>query len=139
MDPCGNQVGIRNIFISFFDCDNNVRYNGIVHELAGDEQPTYKLCPYTNEALTGGFVRRNRSNQMMNLTVLVNPNIPLRLYQGCASLDVTVEHFNGKVYSGIGGTPTGDERSDSHEVTLEVSFTDIDELLATTNIQAQAA
>lgn len=138
MEPCGNQIGIRNIFIRFFDCDNNVTYGPVVHELAGDEQPTYKTCPYSNETMTGGFVRRNRANQMMQLTVIRNLGVPLALYQGCASMDVTIEHFNGLVMSGVGGAITGDERSDAHEVTMEISFENIDELLPQ-QLDSQAA
>ena len=135
---CANQIGVRNIFIRFFDCDNNVTYGPVVHELAGDEQPTYKTCPYSNEPMTGGFVRRNRSNQMMSMTVIRNLGVPLALYQGCSSVDITVEHFNGMVMSGVGGTITGDESSDGHEVTFEAVFEDIDEFLPE-QLDAQAA
>lgn len=135
---CGNQIGVRNIFIKFFDCDNNRTYGPVVHELAGDEQPTYKLCPYSNEALPGGFVRRNKSNESMTMNIIRNLGVPLALYQGCSSVDVTVEHFNGMVMSGVGGTITGDESSDGHEVTVEITFESIDELLPR-QLDSQAA
>lgn len=135
---CGNQIGVRNIFLTLFDCDNNVTYGPVVHELAGDDQPTYKTCPYSNEALTGGFVKRNRSNQMMNMTVIRNKGIPLALYQGCASIGATVEHFDGMIMSGVAGTTVGDEASDGHEVSLEIIFEDIDEFLAQ-QLEARAA
>ena len=106
---CENQIGVRNILIKFFDCDNNVTYGPISHELSGDEQPQYRLCDYNNEPLTGGYVRRTRDNAMMELSVIRDLGVPLQLYQGCASMDITVEHFNGAVYTGIGGTGTGEE------------------------------
>jgi len=39
------------------------------------------------------------------------------------------EYYNGLVYSAQKGTGTGDEKSDTHEVTLTISFKEIDELL----------
>lgn len=135
---CDNQIGVRNIIIRFFDCDNNVTYGPVTHELAGDEQPTYRLCAYTNEPLTGGFVRRTRSNNQMTLTVIRNLGVPLALYQGCSSVDITVEHFNGMVMTGLGGTLTGEESSDGHEVSLTATFEEIDELLPT-QLESQAA
>jgi len=51
------------------------------------------------------------------------------MYQGCSDVTLQVEYFNGLVYSAAKGTGTGDEKSDTHEVTLTVSFKEIDELL----------
>jgi hypothetical protein len=126
---CENQVGIRNILIKFYDCDTDTSYGPIAHELSGDEQPQYRLCEYNNEPLPGGYVRRTRGNNEIQLTVIRNIGIPLALYQGCAAVDVTIEHFNGLVVTGINGTGTGDDSSDGHEVTLTATFKQIDELL----------
>lgn len=126
---CGNQVGVRNIFIKFFDCDTNRTYGPLIHELAGNEQPNYRLCPYENEPITGGFVRRNRSNESISMTIIRNLGVPLGVYQGCSSVDITVEHFNGLVMSGVGGTITGGETSDAHEATFTAVFEEIDEIL----------
>lgn len=135
---CENQVGVRNILIKFYDCDNDVSYGPISHELAGDEQPNYRLCEYSNEALPGGYVRRTKGNNEISMTVIRNPGIPLALYQGCAAVDVTVEHFNGLVITGLNGTGTGDDSSDGHEVTLTATFATVDELLPKTVEQAAA-
>lgn len=126
---CDNQVGVRNILIKFYDCDSGAVLGPVSHELASEEQPTYRTCDSNNEALPGGYTRRTKGNKMMSLSVIRNLGIPLAMYQGCASLDITVEHFNGKVMTGIGGTPTGEESSDGHEVSMEIVFRDIDELL----------
>lgn len=134
---CENQVGIRNILIKFYDCDTDTSYGPIVHELAGDEQPTYRLCDYNNEPLPGGYVRRTKGNNEIGLTVVRNLGIPLALYQGCGAVDVTIEHFNGLIVTGLNGTGTGDESSDGHEVTLTATFAQIDELLPAT-VQAAA-
>lgn len=126
---CENQVGVRNILITFLDCDTNTTYGPISHELAGDTQPTYRLCEYSNESLPGGYVRRTKGNNNITVEVIRNLGVPLALYQGCSNMDVTIEHFNGMVITGVGGTGTGDEGSDAHAVTINASFDIIDELL----------
>jgi len=129
MANCDAQVGIRNIFIRFFDCDTGVSYGPISHELAGDQQPTYRLCDYNNEAMPGGYVKRTKGNNEISMTIIRDLRVPLALYQGCASVDVTIEHFNGMLITGLSGTSTGQDSSDGHEVTLTATFKQIDELL----------
>lgn len=126
---CDNQIGVRNIIISFRDCDTGATYGPISHELSGDTQPTYRLCEYSNEALPGGYTRRTRGSNEISLSVIRNQGIPLAMYQGCASIDVTIEHFNGTVITGVSGTATGAEGSDGHEVSITATFKEIDELL----------
>ena len=127
---CRNQVGVRNITISFYDCDTGQSYPKISHILANDEQPQYRLCDYANEPLPGGYVRRTKGNNQISFTVIRNQGVPLALYQGCAGVDVQIEHFNGRVVTGLKGTLTGDESSDGHEVTVTATFLEVDELLA---------
>lgn len=126
---CENQIGVRNISIRFTDCDTGATYGPLTHSLSGDTQPTYRLCEYANEPLPGGFVRRTRGNNEISVMVIRDLRIPLALYQGCASIDMTVEHFNGLVITGVTGTATGTESSDGHEITLTATFKEIDELL----------
>jgi hypothetical protein len=126
---CENQVGVRNILIKFHDCANDVTYGPVSHELSGDEQPQLRLCDYSNEPLPGGYVRRTKGNNEISLTVIRNLGIPLALYQGCASVDITIEYFNGMVVTGLNGTGTGEESSDGHEATITATFKEIDELL----------
>lgn len=129
MADCDNQVGVRNILITFQDCDADQTYGPFSHELAGEDQPQYRLCEYSNEPLPGGYVRRTKGNNQISLTVIRNLAVPLALYQGCASVDITIEHFNGMVITGLTGTSTGDETSDGHEVTMTFTFKEVDELL----------
>lgn len=129
MAECDNQVGVRNILIKFLDCDSNTIYGPLAHTLAGDAQPTYRLCDTSNEPLPGGFVRRTRGNNMITINVIRDLRVPLALYQGCASIDITVEHYNGMVVTGISGTATGDTDSDGHEVEISATFKTIDEFL----------
>jgi len=129
MADCGKQVGVRNISIRFYDCENDVTYGPIIHELASETQPTYMLCDYTNEQLPGGYVRRSKSSSTMSLEVIRAPGIPLGLYQGCGALDVTIEHFNGITVTGLSGTPTGENASDGHSVQVDLTFDEMDEFL----------
>jgi hypothetical protein len=129
MPDCNNQVGVRNIFITFKDCDSDTTYGPISHELAGEELPQYKFCDYRNEPLPGGYVRKLRTNNEMSLVIIRDLSVPLAMYQGCAAVDITVEHHNGTVVTGFTGTSVGDESSDGHEVTLTATFREMDEIL----------
>ena len=129
MAACDNQVGVRNISIKFTDCDTGATYGPLVHSLSGDTQPTYKLCEYSNEPLPGGYVKRNKGNNEISIMVIRDLRVPLALYQGCGSIDLTVEHFNGLLITGVEGTATGTDSSDGHEVTITATFKEVDELL----------
>jgi hypothetical protein len=126
---CENQIGVKNVMLTFRDCDTDAVYGPISHDLATEELPLWRLCGFTNEAIPGGYVRRAVANQGVELAVIRDLRIPLAMYQGCSDVTLQVEYFNGLVYSGIEGTGVGDERSDTHEVTLDIAFREIDELL----------
>jgi hypothetical protein len=126
---CESIVGVKNILLTFHDCDTDQVFGPYSHELASDELPTLKLCPYTNETLTGGYTRRTYANSLMTMNVIRDLRIPLSYYQGCAALDAQIEYENGLVYTAKGGTHTGDDQSDTHSVTLTLSYKTIDELL----------
>ncbi len=135
---CPNQVGVKNIMLTFHDCETDAVFGPISHELATEDLPTIRTCPYTNEALPGGYVRRSVGNSMIEMNIVRDLRIPLSLYQGCSSLDIQIEYFNGLVYSAVGGTSTGDEASDTHEVVITTIFREIDELLPAGTIQEAA-
>lgn len=126
---CDNIIGVKNILMTFRDCDTDTVLGPYSHELAADDLPTWKLCPYNNESITGGYVRRTYANSMATLNVIRDLRIPLSWYQGCASVDIQVEYENGLVYTAKGGTHTGDDQSDTHAVTLTLNYKQIDELL----------
>lgn len=135
---CENQIGVKNIMLTFRDCDTDEVYGPISHELATEDLPTWRLCPYNNEAMPGGFVNRQHSNSSVELNVIRDLRIPLALYQGCADITLQVEYFNGLVYSAVNGTGTGDEMSDTHAVTITAVFRTIDELLPAGTLEANA-
>jgi len=126
---CENQVGVKNILISFRDCDTDAVYGPISHELATDTLPTWRLCAYNNEALPHGYVKRAPTNPEVEINVIRDLRIPLSMYQGCSDVNLQVEYYNGLVYSAAKGTGTGDEKSDTHEVSMTIVFKEIDEML----------
>jgi hypothetical protein len=135
---CDNQVGVKNILITFTDCATGQVFSKISHELSSEDLPTIRACGYTNEALPGGYTKRNLSNAQIELKVIRDLRVPLPYYQGCAGIDIQVEYLNGLVYTGFNGTTTGDESSDTHEVTMTVAYKLLDELLPAGTLQAAA-
>ena len=126
---CTNQVGVKNILITFLDCDTLAVYGPISHKLATDTLPTWRLCAYNNEPLPHGYVKRVPTNPEVEINVIRDLRIPIAMYQGCSDVTLQVEYYNGLVYSAAKGTGTGDEKSDTHEVAMTISFREIDELL----------
>lgn len=126
---CGNIVGVKNILMTFNDCNSDTKIGPIEHALAGTDLPTWRNCAWTTERLPGGYVKRTASDASVQLTIIRDIRIPLSFYQGCAAIDIQVEYHNGLVQTGIAGGVVGDERSDTHEVTLEIVFATVDEML----------
>lgn len=126
---CENQVGVKNILLSFLDCDTGATYGPIAHYLSSEDLPEWRLCPYNNEPLPRGYVTRKPSNPEVLIKVIRDLRIPLAMYQGCSDVTLQVEYFNGLVYSAAKGTGTGDTKSNTHEAELTISFREIDELL----------
>jgi hypothetical protein len=126
---CENQVGVKNILMTFLDCDTGAVYGPISHNLSSEDLPTWRLCPYNNDPLPRGYVKRQPSNPEVEIKVIRDLRIPLAMYQGCSDVTLQVEYFNGLVYSAAKGTGTGDTKSDTHEAEMTISFKEIDELL----------
>lgn len=135
---CDNQIGVKNILLTFRDCETDEVFGPISHDLATDTLPTWRLCEWTNEAVPGGFVRRAQASQGVEINVIRDLRIPLALYQGCSDVTLQVEYFNGLVYSAVKGTGLGDDKSDTHEVAMNISFRTIDELLPAGTLPAAA-
>ncbi len=134
--PCDNLVGVKNILITFRDCDTDEVIGPLSHELSTEELPMVKTCDIVNETMTNGFIRRTSANASIMMNVIRDLGIPLAWYQGCAALDIQIEYLNGLVYTGLGGSAIGDERSDTHDVTIEASFETLDEMLPGTQRSA---
>lgn len=126
---CENQVGVKNILLTFKDCDTDAVYGPIAHKLATEDLPTWRLCPFNNDPLPHGYVKRQPTNPEVEINVIRDLRIPLAMYQGCSDVNLQVEYYNGLVYSAVKGTGTGDDKSDTHEVAMTISFREIDELL----------
>lgn len=136
---CENQVGVKNILLTFRDCDTDNVYGPISHVLATDTLPTWRLCAFNNEPLPHGYVKRVPTNPEVEINVIRDLRIPLAMYQGCSDVNIQVEYYNGLVYSAAKGTGTGDEKSDTHEVAMTISFREIDELLPNGLLEPSAA
>lgn len=136
--PCENQVGVKNIMLTFLDCDTDQVYGPISHDLSSDELPSWRLCKFNNDSLPGGYVKRVVANPGVEMKIIRDLRIPLSMYQGCSSVALQVEYYNGLVYSAVTGTGTGDDKSDTHEVTMNITFKDIDELLPAGTLQQAA-
>lgn len=133
---CGKQNGVKNILITFTNCDTEEVIPSISHNLPDDTLPTYKNCAWAITALTNGYVQRAAANATMTLPVIRDPRIPLTYYQGCASLDVQVEKFDGTVMTLTGGSVVDAEESDGYSVTMNIVASEIDELLAPGSLAA---
>lgn len=136
---CENQIGVKNILLTFKDCDTDETFGPIAHELSSEDLPTWRLCAFNNTPMPGGFVKRGVTNSGVELKVIRDLRIPLALYQGCANVIGQVEYFNGLVISWVDGTGTGDDKSDTHEVTMTISFRTYDELLPAGTLEATQA
>jgi|SRR6478752_9057488 len=136
---CENQVGVKNILLTFKDCDTDAVYGPISHKLATDALPTWRLCSYNNEALPHGYVKRVPTNPGVEINVIRDLRIPLAMYQGCSDVNIQVEYYNGLVYSAVKGTGIGEEKSDTHEVAMEIVFREIDELLPAGTLESTEA
>ena len=84
---CTNQVGVKNILLTFKDCDTDAVYGPISHHLATDTLPTWRLCNYNNEPLPWGYVKRVPTNPEVEINVIRDLRIPLCMYQGCSRRD----------------------------------------------------
>lgn len=126
---CAKQNGVKNISVTFTDCDTNEVIGPIIHELATEELPTLKACGWTNTPLTGGYVTRSADNATMTINLRRDPRIPLKMYQGCASIDIQVEKFDGTVWTMTESSVTEAEESDGHSVNMTLVAADADELL----------
>lgn len=137
--PCLNQIGVKNILISFRDCDTDEVIRNVSHKLSTDELPTVLACTWSNEELTNGYIQRNAVNATIELNVIRDTRVPLAYYQGCAGIDIQIEYLNGLVYTAFNGSVIDAEGSDTHDVPMTISFAEIDELLPAASLQGIAA
>jgi hypothetical protein len=135
---CTNSVGVKNVLITFRSCDTDQVISKVSHKLATDDIPKVRTCEDKNEALPGGRSKRTQDSPTMELMVIRDLRVPLSFYQGCASMDVQIEYYNGLIYTGFEGVAVGDSRSDAHDIELEIVFERIDELLPANQVALAA-
>lgn len=131
---CDNIVGVKNILLTFTHCETGAVFSKVSHKLAGDELPKFMTSKKKNEDMTSGRFKQTEASPKADMTVLVEDGIPLSYYQGEAAIGMQVEMLSGRVYTGFGGGVVDAESSDTSEVTLGITFEDIDELVPTKNL-----
>jgi len=127
---CENQVGVKNVLITFRNCDTDEVIQKVAHEEVGENDFVVIGCNRRNEAGKNGKVAVSKDNATMTITVDRNPDIPLSYYQGCAAIDIQVEMHNGVVYTGYNGSVVDPDGSNGSTVTMSLIFSRIDEMLA---------
>lgn len=139
MADCPEIVGVRNIVISFRDCDTDVELRNIFHKLASDVLPVFNLCPYTYTALPGGKVQKSEGTGVsLEMEVQRVPSIPSAYYTGCAALDVTLEYYDGSVITFLNGAVIDSTGTDGNTATITAIFKEADELLSETQMEGEA-
>src|SRR4029078_13077363 len=111
---CETQVGVKNILLTFRDCDTDIVYGPIAHVLATDTLPTWRLCAFNNEPLPHGYGKRGPHNPEVEINVIRDLRIPLAMYQGCSDVNIQVEYYNGLAYSAVKGPGIGEEKQEPH-------------------------
>lgn len=131
MAECPDIVGVRNVLISFKDCDNDQEMRNVVHKVASDTLPTYNLCNYVLTALPGGKVQRSEGTGFtLEIEIQVVDGIPTAWYTGCAAIDVTLDYYDGKVLTFLNGAIIDSGGTDGNTVVISAVFKDADELFA---------
>ena len=126
---CEAIVGVKNIKLTLEHCESGQRIANLIHLLATDELPKWRMFDRVYDELPGGYVKMKQSNYKVEMKIIRDLRIPLAWYQGAARIDVTIEYQNGLVYVGSVGGVRNEESSDTHEVTLMVVFRRATELL----------
>jgi len=126
---CENVLGVKNILITFTNCETGQVTGPISHKLAKDDLPMWRLYEFKSEKLPGGYIKKHHISPECKMNVIRSLRMPLIDYQGRSSLALQVEYENGLVYTGVSGGVTGEELSDSHEVMLDIAFRQLSELL----------
>lgn len=128
---CNKQVGIKNILLTFTNCNNGTVIGPIAHELSEEKLPDVRVSRSTSEPLPGGYTKLTHGYSEIKMSIIRDLRIPLSYYQdpGIASLDIQLEYVNGLVYTGTGGSVSGKDDSDTHGIPLAVIFDTLDELL----------
>ena len=133
---CNKIVGIKNILLTFTNCDSGQVVGPIAHELSTDEEPKIRSYEWTQEDLKGGFTKRKHHNPFIEIKVIRDPRVPLKDYQGRSQIDLQVEYVAGYVYTGSEGGVTGDPSSDTYGADMKISFPRVDELLPPGSLMA---
>lgn len=140
MADCPSLVGVRRLTFSFKDCDTENEWRNVVHKMNGDVLPTVLACNRTTTILPGGKVQVGEGNgHTFTADIQRVSSIPLAMYQGCAAIDVSVEFYDGTVWTLLNGAITDAAESDGNSVALTATFQVFDEVLAAPLLETDEA
>jgi len=126
---CDKLVAVKNILMTFTNCETGEVFGPISHRQANDDLPKIRSWEFSLEDLAGGRVKKNHRHAQIEVAVIRNLRIPMKDYQGRSSIDIQIEYDNGLVFTGKGGNQTGEEAGDTFECMMDLSFDKITELL----------
>lgn len=134
MGACQNQVGVLNLTLAFTNCDANAGSGGAniaprTHYMAKDQLPMYLVPAYTLVGTTQGRAKRQYANAKIKVDISRDLAIPLGYYQGMAAIDYQCEHLSGAVVTGTGGFVINAAESDGDQVTMNIEYALLEELL----------
>lgn len=121
---CETQLGVRHLTLTFKNCDTGERIGPLRHKLADDDLPMWNLRDRKGEKLTGGWVKYTEDSECCEIKIIRDKRIPLSVYQGNGiwSVDLQVEYLCNTVYTGLDGAIVGEEKSDTRQVDMELTF-----------------
>lgn len=127
---CDKKEGIKNILLTFTDCDTEETTGPISHKQPVDaDLPTVMACSYANTDIGRGRVTVAEQSQNLSVTVQGDRSIPMSWYQGCAEIKIQIEWFTGEVWTGMAGQVIDAEASNRTSITMSIIFEEIDIML----------
>jgi hypothetical protein len=126
---CDKIIGVKNISITFTVCETGQVLGPLSHKQATDDLPMIRFATFKNEPLKHGYSKRISDNAMVEIKVIVDERIPTKYYQGDAEIKLQIEYENGRVVTGERGTVTGDDKTDTFEATMSITYPKLEELL----------
>lgn len=128
---CANKEGVKNILLTFVDCETGEKISNISHKQPLDaDNPTMIGCAFNNTDIGRGRVSVAERSEQMTLTVQGDNAVPISYYQGCASVTVQVEWFSGEVWTGEDGNVIEPDASNRASITMTLVFEKINVMLA---------
>lgn len=125
---CESDVGLKNLVLTFRDCNTGEEISAISHNLAEDTQFEWNACPYTRTSTSGRKTRVSKASVQINFTVVPSLSIPSNYYTGCAEMDVSAEFYSGRVITATNGSIVDASAMNEESVAIQARFDVLDEI-----------